>query len=550
MAIFSNMINSVVTAFIVLGFAQAFDPSAKNNVAVYWGQRTGSLAKVCANDAVDVVLLSFMNVFPGGQDGSDLPGTNFAGNCNTAPFPGSHLLEPCAPMPEDIQTCQKLGKKVILALGGESGYQLSGAAAGESFADKLWALAGPMSANHGEPRPFGESQVDGFDFDIEIKSPDNQAGYIAMINRLRSHFGNEERQYFITGAPQCVVPDANMGEMMTKAQFDMLLVQFYNTNECSARRFVDEGEGFTYDALVESLEGTPSENAKIYLGLPAATDAAGERYYLHANEVEKLVQAHAGKRNFGGIMLWDAARAEENRQEGKAYHEMMKDILNRIVGGSTESGKADDTKLRPVAQLVRQSTNVASVALSTSTEVKSVDVSTKKSTRTVQTILPSTPIVPTFITTTGTDLSRSSAETASTVSTTPKNPKGANAGAAPTVYLVQSLKPISSKGLAGCDWNASQNTLLPQLDCTSNSNTILSVSQSPTPVSKVAITTSAPVSRIATRTSTTVTEVPSPTTVEQTQVTEEVKEGSAMQNSVTASAIAVGALVLGLSYLV
>jgi chitinase len=74
-------------------------------------------------------------------------------------------------MPEDIQTCQNLGKKVILALGGEGGYQLSGAVDGEEFADSLWAMAGPMPANHGQPHPFGEAEVDGFDFDIEIKAP-------------------------------------------------------------------------------------------------------------------------------------------------------------------------------------------------------------------------------------------------------------------------------------------------------------------------------------------------------------------------------------------
>lgn len=110
-----------------------------------------------------------MNTFPD-SDESGLPGTNFAGNCNSAPFPGSHLLQPCDPMPEDIKTCQKLGKKVILALGGEGTYKLSGAAAGEAFADFLWGAVGPMSANNGQPRPFNSAEVDGFDFDIEYSS--------------------------------------------------------------------------------------------------------------------------------------------------------------------------------------------------------------------------------------------------------------------------------------------------------------------------------------------------------------------------------------------
>jgi chitinase len=74
-------------------------------------------------------------------------------------------------MPEDIKTCQSLGKKVILALGGQDGYQLSGVADGEHFADWLWSAFGPQSANNGQPRPFESSEVDGFDFDIEIKAP-------------------------------------------------------------------------------------------------------------------------------------------------------------------------------------------------------------------------------------------------------------------------------------------------------------------------------------------------------------------------------------------
>ena len=48
-----------------------------------------------------------------------------------------------------------------------------------------------------------------------------------MINRLRSHYATQSNPYLITGAPQCVVPDANMGEMIDKVEFDVLLVQFF-----------------------------------------------------------------------------------------------------------------------------------------------------------------------------------------------------------------------------------------------------------------------------------------------------------------------------------
>ena len=287
-----------------------------------------------------------------------MPGTNFAGNCNVEYYPGTRLLKPCHPLPEDIRTCQeKYGKKVILALGGESGYQLSGTSEGQAFADYLWGAFGPKSANSGQFRPFESSEVDGFDFDIEVPSSgkcvnsissswpanngiDNQAGYVAMINRLRSHFDKELKQYLITGAPQCIVQDKNMGQMIKQTKFDILLVQFYNTPECSARRFVDSGDGMTYKDWTDFIAGTPSANAKIYIGLSAHKNAANKAHYLHAGEVEKLVEAHAGYSNLGGIMLWEATRAEANTQEGgKPYYEVVKDILLKYAGSATESQK-------------------------------------------------------------------------------------------------------------------------------------------------------------------------------------------------------------------
>jgi chitinase len=115
-----------------------------------------------------MVLLSFMDTFP--NAGSNMPGTNFAGNCNNGFFPGTQLHMPCAPMPEDIKTCQASGKKVILAIGGAQNYQSPSISQGEQLADWLWGAYGPQSANTDQPRPFESSEVDGFDFDIEIPS--------------------------------------------------------------------------------------------------------------------------------------------------------------------------------------------------------------------------------------------------------------------------------------------------------------------------------------------------------------------------------------------
>ena len=56
-----------------------------------------------------------------------------------------------------------------------------------------------------------------------------------MIQRLRSHFPGADKEYIITGAPQCIVLDADMGNMIAATKFDIICVQYYNTPFCSAR---------------------------------------------------------------------------------------------------------------------------------------------------------------------------------------------------------------------------------------------------------------------------------------------------------------------------
>lgn len=91
------------------------------------------------------------------------------------------MYQSCPNVTEGIPICQQLGKKVLLSLGGDSStYQLTGAQAGEDFADYLWSAYGPYDADYvaaGGIRPFDGGRwnadgttidIDGFDFDIEI----------------------------------------------------------------------------------------------------------------------------------------------------------------------------------------------------------------------------------------------------------------------------------------------------------------------------------------------------------------------------------------------
>lgn len=65
-----------------------------------------------------------------------------------------------------------------------------------------------------------------------------------MVQRLRSNFVGANKPKIITGAPQCIVPDANMGGMITNTQFDIIWVQYYNTPQCSARNWANANPNY------------------------------------------------------------------------------------------------------------------------------------------------------------------------------------------------------------------------------------------------------------------------------------------------------------------
>ena len=131
-------------------------------------------------------------------------------------------------MGQDIKTCQANGKKILLSLGGAAGsYGFTSDAQASSFADELWNLFG---GGNSSTRPFGDAVIDGFDLDIEGGST---TGYATFVTRMRQNFANDTtKTYYISGAPQCPLPDAYLNTALTTSYFDFIFVQFYN-NYCT-----------------------------------------------------------------------------------------------------------------------------------------------------------------------------------------------------------------------------------------------------------------------------------------------------------------------------
>lgn len=261
------------------------------------GQTTGqaNLSHFCAaSQGIDIIPLAFLSQFGAPYS----PGGGF-GDCNITVPQSAQISPACQQVARDIEYCQSQKKLIVLSLGGAAGnYGLSNQSDAETLAADLWAMYGPVVKGYTGPRPLGNVVLDGFDLDIE-----NNVGaynYIFLIWKLRELFATDpSKSYVISGAPQCVVPDASMGDMIFNSPFDYLFIQYYNTPTCSARGLISgyppadgRNQYFTFDAWrqVTRVGFSQSIQSKLLIGLPASADAADndEPYYCMEPLTHKL----------------------------------------------------------------------------------------------------------------------------------------------------------------------------------------------------------------------------------------------------------------------
>ncbi|KAL5535223.1 CHT2_2 [Sanghuangporus sanghuang] len=315
-AVYTSVILSVLGAIQVV---RAFDNTRFDNLAVYWGQNSYGAANsddpanfqqrlsfYCGDDSViDAFPVAFLNVFFGT---GGLPSINLANTCNptdNTTFPGTELPD-CSALASDIETCQSKGKIVTLSLGGATGsVGFDSDSQAETFADTIWNL---FLGGSSDTRPFGSAVLDGVDLDIEGGS---SASYAAFVNRIRSHASGADKKYFVTAAPQCPFPDSALGQVLNSAEFDAVYVQFYN-NICGLNHF-DEAQNWDF-GLWDNWARTisPNSDAKVYIGAPASSTAAGQGFVSADILASIATQMRNSFPSFGGVMLWDASQAVAN----------------------------------------------------------------------------------------------------------------------------------------------------------------------------------------------------------------------------------------------
>ncbi|GKV15948.1 hypothetical protein SLEP1_g26671 [Rubroshorea leprosula] len=225
----------------------------RGKIAIYCGQNEneGTLAETCARGNYDFVNIAFLPTFGNGQT----PIINLAGHCD--PYTNG-----CITLSSDIKSCQAKGIKVMLSIGGGAGSNVL---------------------------------LDGIDFDIE----GGTNVYWDDLARYLSGYSKKGKRVYLTAAPQCPFPDVWIGGALKTDLFDYVWVQFYNNPPC---QYSSGDIANLEDAWKQWTTDIPA--TKIFLGLPAAPEAAGSGFIPVKDLTSKGLPAIKGSAEYGRVMLW------------------------------------------------------------------------------------------------------------------------------------------------------------------------------------------------------------------------------------------------------
>eukprot|EP01133_Synstelium_polycarpum_P001372 gene1372-1575_t len=347
-----------------------------------------------------------------------LPEMNFANKC-WGRFANYPSVTDCPMVADAVPVCQAKGKVLILALGGAIGtYGFTSAAQATEFANTLWNMyLGGTDSRY--PRPFGATPLDGVDLDIENG---NNAHYDTFVNSLSTLYASGSKKYYITGAPQCVYPDASMGPgpntALSTGKIDIINVQFYN-NYCG----ISTPNAFNYKTWADWVKES-SPKSKIYIGAPASASSAGQGSYISERDLEKIVSSVFSDSAFGGVMLWDVSTAENN-----------------IVNGSLAYGAAISQYIKKYAPSPSTSTTLSTTTTPSTTTTKPTTTTTTTTTTKPTTTTPSTTTTGSTTTTTtpSTTTTSSTSTPSSGATTTPEETESLSTKVHANLVLIATL---------------------------------------------------------------------------------------------------------------
>ncbi|KAF9622735.1 hypothetical protein IFM89_032915 [Coptis chinensis] len=215
------------------------------------------------------------------------PESNLAGHCN--PANGG-----CRVASNGIRSCQRVGVKVMLSIGGGIGsYSIASAADAKNVARYLY---NNFLGGHSVSRPLGSAVLNGIDFDIELGSTKNWD----LLAKYLKAYRYPGKKVYLTAAPQCPMPDAYLGRALNTGVFDYVWVQFYNNGPCQYSSGSVSNLIRSWNQWTSTVPAT-----KFFIGLPAAPAAAGSGFLPASVLKSRVLPTIKNSRKYGGIMLWN-----------------------------------------------------------------------------------------------------------------------------------------------------------------------------------------------------------------------------------------------------
>ncbi|KAM3490227.1 hypothetical protein MY3957_006466 [Beauveria namnaoensis] len=204
-------------------------------------------------------------------------------------------------------------------------------------------------------RPFGTSVVNGFDLDFE--TPVNHLS--AFADRLRHLMDSATDKFYLSAAPQCGYPDANIGTTLDVVPFDIIQVQFYN-NFCGISHFqegMQSQSAFNFDVWDKWAQSSKNPRVRVLVGIPASEDAARKGSYTSGSKLQAALQWSKKYPSIGGVMMWDVAQLYAN-------HGFLGEVVNGVGGnGELQLNQISNPATATISTLQSTEKGVSSVTL-------------------------------------------------------------------------------------------------------------------------------------------------------------------------------------------
>ncbi|KGN56468.1 acidic endochitinase [Cucumis sativus] len=203
-------------------------------------------------------------------------------------------VDGCTKFSQEIKSCQALGIKIMLSIGGGVGkYNLNNFTEATNFSTYLWNnfLGGQSNS-----RPLNDVVFDGVDITNERSSWDN---WSKLGEELRKLYEKQRKKFYLSAAPQCSSLDSSSHSIPQPGIFDYISVQFFGNN-LVCQYLNGRLEGFWKFWNSWKMFNADKVFVKLLAG-PMAEDMGYIRPDVFRTEVLPELQQSS---KFGGVILW------------------------------------------------------------------------------------------------------------------------------------------------------------------------------------------------------------------------------------------------------